>query len=121
MLSYHARYIITGMHALLHIGSITTKNRRDVYVLQGCRENISYYSSYFKLDNINYHILGYKPDENRKCLGDDKCCTRDVTSESKLEGRRMCLNIVERDGEKIASCMNAIDENEIVENIKKSI
>lgn len=117
LLMYQARYVVTGIHALAHLGSMISKSKRDVYLFIGCRENEKWFSSYLKLDDIKYHVLGYKPDENRKCLGNDKCCARDVTSESKLEGRKICLNVIERNGEKIASCMDAINENEIINDI----
>ena len=122
MLSYHARYIVTGLHALLHIGSIITKEKRDVYVFQGCRENISWYASYFNLENIKYHVYGYHPENYKQCLGNDKCCIKDITSYNQFnKNLKICNNVMAIDNEVITKCLNDIDENEIIENISEKL
>lgn len=121
-LCYHARYVITGLHSLLHIGAIGAEGRRDVYVLHGCRENLSWYSSYFRLDGVGYHIYGYRPERYGACLCGAKCCTRDVTSQSQCgQGLRLCGDVRDVGGEAIAACLDDIDEAEIVKDIRGTL
>lgn len=119
-LAYQSRFIITGLHALLIIASINSKIQRDIYVFQGCRENLFWHSSYFKLDNIKYHILGYDIKKFEKCLKGDKCCLKDVTVPSNY-GYKLCNYTKKIDDEIISECMNNIDENEIIIDINQKL
>lgn len=119
-LMYYSSFVLTGIHSLLHIASMKSKFNKNVYVFYGNRECPEYYSTYLKLDHTKFKLLGYDKEKYKKCLNDRCCCLKDITNVNDYnKNLKLCCSVVKVENEYIAECMNNINENDIINDIKE--